>query len=117
MSGWTAGVDLTTPEVTILVTDEEGHERLRARLPVAHHPRGLLSLLEALALWSGARLRAAISVDGSEPVGSDDTICGLDLWPVQSALIELEHRLPPRHRDRLDRRDFVRLVALVEGCR
>ena len=73
MSGWTARIDLTTPEITILVTDEAGHERLRARLPVAHHPRSLITLLEALALWSGARLRAAISAAGPLPVGSDES--------------------------------------------
>jgi hypothetical protein len=56
MSCWKTTVRVESREAKLLVTDEEGDEVMRARLPLhPDHPRALLTLLEALALWSGSR--------------------------------------------------------------
>jgi len=54
------------PEATrVLVTDGSGLSLLKARLPHSpRHPRALATLCEALALWCGRPLRAALAVDG-----------------------------------------------------
>jgi predicted NBD/HSP70 family sugar kinase len=66
MSCWKATIRVGSREAKLLVTDKEGDELMRARLP-SHpdHPRALLTLLEALALWSGSPSVAAISVAAS----------------------------------------------------
>jgi hypothetical protein len=54
------------PEATrVLATDGSGLSLLKARLPHSpRHPRALATLCEALALWCGRPLRAALAVDG-----------------------------------------------------
>jgi hypothetical protein len=48
----------------ILVSDPQGYTLLKGHLaPYAIHHRALPMLLEALALWEGARLRGVLSVD------------------------------------------------------
>lgn len=60
-----ATITVTSEETRILVQDESG-DRLQARLPAlsrAQHPRALATLLEAMALWSGSKLRVVLCVD------------------------------------------------------
>ncbi|MHB1844239.1 MAG: hypothetical protein ACYCWW_05325 [Deltaproteobacteria bacterium] len=51
----------------VLLLDESGQALLKARLPPEPgHPRALELLCEALALWSGRRLRVAVAADNSD---------------------------------------------------
>jgi hypothetical protein len=44
---------------------------LKARLPSPAHPRAMATLLEAMALWQGTKVRAVLSVDDRD--GACDT--------------------------------------------
>jgi hypothetical protein len=78
---------------------------LKARLqPAPKHPRALATLLEALALWQGVPVRAALAVGDEEPW------CDTDLYRVgfddfgQTPLysVDVVSRLQrPRRRDEL----------------
>jgi len=79
---------------------------LKARLSATvQHPRAVPTLLEALAMWQGMAVRAALVVDG--PDGSSATRLCLDAWadfggaPLYN--IEFVHGRKRRHADRLDR--------------
>jgi hypothetical protein len=88
-----------------LVTTGPSETVLKARLsPTVQHPRALPTLLEALALWEGMPVRAAVIADG--PDGSSATRLKLD-WlaePDGAPLYQIE--LVPghkrHHRDPLD---------------
>jgi hypothetical protein len=92
MSTWSTTLRVTDT-VKLLITDEEGNDLLRARLPRrCYHPRALLTLLEGLALWGGTPLTAVISVDDSAG-RSDADLFGGQLWPAESALVRFDfHR-------------------------
>jgi hypothetical protein len=77
--------------VKVLVTDEQGDEVLRTRLPRPNnHPRALLTLLEGVALWSGAPVSAVISAAGLEPGSSASELFGAPWAPADSALVRLD---------------------------
>jgi hypothetical protein len=64
-------------ETRILVTAGPNDTLLKARLsPTVQHPRAVPTLLEALALWEGAPVRAVVAVDG--PGASSATSLCLD---------------------------------------
>lgn len=95
------------PEVTrVLVQDGPEQTLLKARLPHGPgHPRALLTLCEAVALWCGRPVRAALAADGP------GAFCATTPWLetfdtlTQSPLVELDfvaHARPPRERDGLD---------------
>jgi len=67
------------------------HQIVRARFTgYPDHPRALLSVLEGLALWSGAVLDVAISADApiSDSLGLG--AFGGEQWPTESALVRFE---------------------------
>lgn len=108
----------------ILVQDGPRKVLLKARLPnLPAHPRALPTLCEALALWCGRPVRAAVGVGG--PAASS----GLTPWLDAIALvtrtplceIQLVHSARcPRHHDELpglgDFRD-VRQLVMFEVAR
>ena len=101
---WVA-IDSRCDETRILATAGPRETVLKARLSAtAQHPRALPTLLEALAMWQGTAVRAAIVADGQD--GSCATRLGLDFAAdfVGAPLYQLEYvpRHKPRHRDRLD---------------
>jgi hypothetical protein len=65
------------PEGTRILATQGPDETLhKARLrPDVQHPRALAALLEAVALWQGRPVRAALAVDASSPG------CATSLWP------------------------------------
>lgn len=88
MSHWSATLDLTAESVLLLVREPAGDVRLKARLPEPpHHPRALMTLLEALALWNGEPLCTAIFVAGSAgpSPGLPD---GVLAFPEESPLVQ-----------------------------
>jgi hypothetical protein len=101
---WVA-IDSRCDETRVLATAGPRETVLKARLSAtAQHPRALPTLLEALAMWQGTAVRAAIVADGQD--GSCATRLGLDFAAdfVGAPLYQLEYvpRHRPPHRDRLD---------------
>jgi hypothetical protein len=115
MSCWKTTVRVESREAKLLVTDEEGDEVMRARLPLhPDHPRALLTLLEALALWSGSPATAAISVAASARRSCDRDLFGGALWPADSALVRLHFVFPRRPRRLRGLGDFRKVLAVHE---
>ncbi len=113
---WRVAVGLAAPEIAILVTDEEGSDLLKARLPPTHHPRALITLVEGLSLWSGEPIVVVISAAERDPDGCDDTFFGLDLWPLRNPLVHFQYVSSPEHQERIDGLgDFHRLRGLEGG--
>jgi hypothetical protein len=99
------GIDSRRHETRILATAGPLETVLKARLlPSVAHPRAVPALLEALALWQGLTVRAALVVDDGD--GSSATRLGLDSWTGLAGppLYEVEFvpRRKPHHRDSLD---------------
>jgi hypothetical protein len=99
------GIDSTCDGTRVLATSGSSETILKARLSAtAQHPRAVPALLEALAMWQGMPVRAALVVDGAD--GSSATRLCLDAWadfggaPLYS--LEFVHGRKRRHRDRLD---------------
>ena len=119
---WVA-IDSRSDGTRVLATAGPQVTVLKARLSsTVHHPRAVPMLLEALAMWEGMPVRAAVVVGGSDD--SSATRLKLDfLTDVSGApLYKLEfvdsHRR--RHRDRLDGMgEFhdLRQLALFEVAR
>lgn len=71
------GIDSTCGGTRVLATAGSTETILKARLSAtAQHPRAVPALLEALALWQGLPVRAAVVVDGKD--GSSATRLSLD---------------------------------------
>lgn len=101
MARWTTSIHLTGTTLKVLVTDEDGSDLMRARLPRrCDHPRALLTLLEGLALWSGNPLTAVISAAGRGQI-YEPLLFGGDICPADSALVRLEFLELDRPRIRL----------------
>lgn len=100
------GIDSTCDGTRVLATAGPTETILKARLSAtAQHPRAVPALLEALAMWQGMPVRAALVVDGKD--GSSATRLCLDAWadlggggPLYS--LEFVHGRKRRHRDGLD---------------
>jgi hypothetical protein len=61
------GIDAKTDETRVLAMAGPSEVILKARLSSrARHPRSIPSLLEALALWEGASVRAVLAVGGQD---------------------------------------------------
>jgi hypothetical protein len=101
MDTWKTTVQRTRRSVRLLMTDAEHSEVLKASLPpIPQHPRALLTLLEALALWVGEPLTAAVSVERSVDLHSANALFGDGFLPLDSALVRFEILIPPRRRRR-----------------
>ena len=99
MDTWTTKVEPDPRSVRLLMTDPEGNEVLKAVLPAwPQHPRALLTLLEALALWVGSPLTAAISVGRAVDFHRAEALFGNGLVPMDSALVRFEVVGPARRR-------------------
>jgi hypothetical protein len=117
------GIDSTSEATRILATAGPQETILKARLcATAQHPRAVPTLLEALALWEGMPVRAALVVDG--PDGSSATRLCLDAWadfggaPLYT--LEFAHGRRRRHRDPLSglgRFHDLRQLLLFEVAR
>lgn len=94
---WTVSVRCLNHEVKLLVTDRStSWDLLKARLPEPCHPRALLSLCEALALWHGSPLCAAVSAAADGRACFEQVFyAGGDVEPL-SPLVALEIRHPRR---------------------
>lgn len=104
----------------VLAMDGPAETILKARLmPRAQHPRALPALLEAIAMWQGRRVRAAV-VDDAAARSAPGSLYH-DAWehygptPLYSLEVVGSAR-PPRPRDGLDGmgdyRDLRRLLRL-----
>jgi hypothetical protein len=99
MDRWLTTVEPAPRSVRLLVTDPEGNEVLKAVLPpYPQHPRALLTLLEALALWTGQPFTAAISAGPSVDLRRAEALFGDGLLPADSALVRFVVAAAPRRR-------------------
>lgn len=113
------------PQITrVLVQDGPINTLLKARLPnLPGNPRALPTLCEAVALWCGSPVRAAVAVGGPQ------TSCGLTPWldaidhVIRTPLCEIElvhHARTWRRSNEIDGLgDFrdVRQLVLFEVAR
>jgi len=123
MSSIWVGIDSTCDGTRVLATAGPRETILKARLSASvQHPRAVPTLLEALAMWQGEPVRAALVVDG--PDGSSATRLCLGGWadfegaPLYS--LEFVRGRSRRHRDPLDglgRFHDLRQLVLLEVAR
>ena len=119
---WIA-IDSRCHETRVLVTAGPRETVLKARLSAtAHHPRAIPTLLEALALWEGMPVRAAIVA--ADPGGSCVTRLKLDSFDAPDGAPLYQIELVPghkrHHRDPLDGMGAfhdLRQLVLFEGAR
>jgi len=101
--------------VQLLVT-EHGDDVLKARLSSAPaHPRALVTVLEGLALWQGATLCVAASVDEGAQDCFEQVFYGDGLFEPQSPLVYIEHRLDNPRPHRLRGLGDFRQLRLLGG--
>ncbi len=101
MERWKTMVEPTPRAVRLLMTDPETNEVLKAVLPpYPRHPRALLSLLEALALWVGQPLTAVMCVGPKVGLRCGEALFGDGLLPIDSVLVQFDLQLPTRRRRR-----------------
>jgi len=98
-------IDSKCDETRILATAGPQATVLKARLAsTVHHPRALPTLLEALAMWEGMPVRAAVVVGGSDDSSASrlklDFLTDLSGAPLYKLEFIDNHRR--RHRDQLD---------------
>jgi len=99
MDTWMTMVEPTPRSVRLLVTDPEGNEVLKAVMPgFPQHPRALLTLLEAVALWVGVPLVAVLSATGRVDRRRAEALFGNEFLPMDSALVHFELTGPARRR-------------------
>ncbi|MBM4366450.1 MAG: hypothetical protein FJ102_09555 [Deltaproteobacteria bacterium] len=99
MHTWKTTIHPSRSRLRILLTDPEGNEVLKAALPpFPQHPRALITLLEALSLWLGSPLAAAISAAPPVDRRGADALFGDGLFPIDSALVRFDLLPPPRRR-------------------
>lgn len=104
-----------TDLLQLLVTDM-GDDVLKTRLSTnPAHPRALLTLLEGLALWQGAPLCVAVSVDEHAGACFEQTFYGDGLFGPESPLVRFEHRLDNRRPRRLRGLGDFRQLRLIGG--
>jgi hypothetical protein len=83
------GISARPEETRILATAGAETTLLKARLaPRPSHPRALTTLLEAIALWQGMRVRAALAVD-EKANGYGTSRCGDFVGDEHTPLYEL----------------------------
>ena len=97
-------IDSRPDETRVLATAGPKATVLKARLSsTTHHPRAVPSLLEALAMWEGMPVRAAIVVGGSDDSSATrlklDFLAGINSAPLYQLAFVDGHRR--RHDDRL----------------
>jgi hypothetical protein len=89
------GIDSTCDGTRVLATAGSTETILKARLSAtAQHPRAVPALLEALALWQGVPVRAAVVVDGND--GSSTTRLSLDGFADFGGQLLYTARVRPR---------------------
>lgn len=114
------GISPGPVDTRILVQDGPEQTLLKACFPHSpHHPRALATLCEAVALWCGRKVHAALAADGS------DSFCATGRWLetfdtlTRGPLFEIEfvaRARPPRDHDEVeglgDFKDCRRLIVL-----
>ncbi len=116
MNTWKTTVQPTRGVVRLLMTDPDRNEILKAALPpVPQHPRALLTLLEALSLWVGQPLTAAVSATHPVDLRYAEALFGDGLLPLDSALVRFDTLEPARRRRTLPGVGDFRQLRLVHG--
>jgi hypothetical protein len=94
MAQWPTTIRLDQ-DLRLLVTDPQGNDQIKARLPLRpKHPRALLTLLEGVALYGGEPLSVVISAGGRPDDRLGCETWGDDLWPAESPLVQFDFVTP-----------------------
>jgi len=116
MNTWKTTVQPTRGAVRLLMTDPERNEVLKAALPpYPEHPRALLTVLEALSLWVGQPLTAAVFAEGTVDRRSAEALFGDGILPLDSALVRFDLLGPPRPRRTLPGVGDFRALRVLHG--
>ena len=116
MDTWKTTVQPTRRSVRLLMTDPDRNEVLKAALPpFPQHPRALLTLLEALALWAGQPLTAAVSAAPPVDRRYAEALFGDGLLPLDSALVRFETLAPAARRRTISGVGDFRQLRLLHG--
>lgn len=116
MDRWKTTVQPTRRTLRLLMTDPDRNEVLKAALPpFPQHPRALLTLLEALSLWVGQPLTAAISAVPPVESRCAEALFGDGLLPLDSALVRFDVIPPSRRRRTLAGVGDFRQLRLLHG--
>ncbi len=103
------------PDLQMLLMDAKG-DRMKARLPLhSEHPRALVTVLEALAMWQGAPLHAVQYVDARAPDYIDWAFPNADLRGHRSPLVEFSTRVLGGAKDRIRGVGDFRQLRLLGG--
>ena len=103
------------PDLQLLVLDGAG-DLLKAKLPLrSEHPRALMMLLEALALWQGAKLDAVQYVDAKAPDYIDWAFPNADLHGHRSPLVDFSTCVHGYAKDRIRGVGDFRQLRLLGG--
>jgi len=95
-------IDPSPTETRVLALAGAGKTLLKARLcPAPRHARAPAALLEALALWQGAPIRAALCVDDPAATSVLESFGGLELDGPPLYTVQCVHRRAYRRRDGL----------------
>jgi hypothetical protein len=96
MTLWPTTLRIGDEHLLLLVTNQEGDDLIKARLPrLPRHPRALLTLLEGVALWSGEPLYVVISAGNHRDDWLGCETWGDELWPTESPLVHFDVAIPP----------------------
>jgi hypothetical protein len=101
---WHAMVEVSPHPIWVWGNEARGRDLMRCALPRSPaHPRALVTLLEGLALWSGAPLSVVLGVE--HPVNDSLGLgfFGAEDWPADTALVSFFVRSPARPPRRLGR--------------
>jgi len=100
MAQWPTTIRLAE-DLKLLVTDPQGNDLIKARLPLRpKHPRALLTLLEGVALFSGEPQYVVISAGSHRDDWLGCEAWGDDLWPIESPLVQFDFATPREPRPR-----------------
>lgn len=116
MDTWKTTLQPTRRSARLLMTDPQSNEILKAALPpFPQHPRALLTLLEALALWVGEPITTAISAEPPVDRRCGEALFGDGLLPLDSALVRFELLAPYRRRRTIAGVGDFRQLRLLHG--
>lgn len=113
--GWRIRVRIEARLIRVTVTEMDGEELLKARLPRQNcDARALLRLLESVALWSGGPVCAAVSVAGQDRTFFDWASLSDELTLTSNALVRVV-RVGLDRRRQLSLRTWAAAVQKGEG--
>lgn len=118
LRSWKSRLQVLPNQAKLLLTDPLQGDVLKARLPLCpRHPRALLTLLEAMALWQGHPLDVVLCADEHSPSWIGSGLLGDELWPAESQLVHFTVALRGCRKRLVGLGDFRALRTQEQGER